>query len=255
MRSYQRSHEFDSRPRGIVRVLIAAPLVAGLSLGLPSLARADAAKPSGKLVCDRVIDDFRKSVVGSFPLGWRTKDEDDMPIAKSKALYVVEKDGKRNVLRARYRDKAITIGKSIKGWDLEAYPVLRWEWKAIELPKGGNEDSMTRNDCAAAVYTFWDIGFPFYVDSVKYSWSSSLKLGAELKKRLGHDHVRVMASGAQALGQWRTVSVDVRADYLRLFDKEQPSAPAGIAVLTDADATESTAEAYYADFRLCRYQR
>ncbi len=229
-------------------------LVAGVSLSRPSIAQTEPSKSSGELVCDRIVDDFRKSKVGDFPVGWRTKDEDDMPLAKSKQLYVVEKDGKRNVLRARARDEAVTIGKSIKGWDLDAYPVLRWEWKAVELPKGGNEDSLAKNDCAASVYAFWDIGFPFYVDSVKYSWSTSLKVGTELKKRLGHDYVRVMTSGAQSLGQWRTITVDLRADYLRMFDKERASPPAGIAILTDADATESTAEAYYANFRLCRYK-
>jgi hypothetical protein len=254
MQSGPHARRFHSPPRSGIGTSIAALLIAGLALGRPTVARADSPKASGKLVCDRIVDDFRKSTVGAFPLGWRTKDDDDMPLAKQNQLYVVEKDANRNVLRARSRDKAITIGKNIKGWDLDAYPVLRWEWKAIELPKGGNEDSLSSNDCAASVYTFWDIGFPFYVDSVKYTWSSSLKLGTELKKRLGHDHVRVMASGTQALGKWRTVVVDVRADYLRLFGKEKPSSPTGIAVLTDADATESTAEAYYADFRLCRYQ-
>jgi hypothetical protein len=237
--------------RWLTRGALALPL-AGLGFLLPS---AQAAPGQDKLVCDRVIDDFTGSKVGAFPAGWRTKDASEMPLAKSKNLYVVEADGKRRVLHAVFRDEAITIGKSVPGWDLEAYPVLQWQWKAITLPNGGNEDSMSANDCAASVYSLWDIGFPFYVDSLKYTWSSTLKVGTDLKKRLGHDYVRVMQSGVAARARWQTVRANVKDDHSRLFGEKEPRAPSGIAVLTDADATESEAEAYYADFRLCRYQR
>lgn len=222
-------------------------MVLGVGVGLPSPAAAE------RLVCDRLIDDFRGSAVGSFPKGWRTKEADEMPFARSNNLYVVAKQGKRKVLHAVFKDKAITIGKSIKGWNLDDYPVLQWQWKAVKLPKGGNEDSLGSNDCAASVYTFWDIGFPFYVDSLKYSWSSTLPKGTVVKKRLGHDFVRVLESGSSALSQWQTVRVNVKEDHKRLFEKQQARVPSGIAILTDADATESAAEAYYADFRLCRY--
>lgn len=213
------------------------------------------AQPSAnkRLVCDRIVDNFSRSKVGEFPVGWRTKEASEMPVAQAKQMFVVRQDGKRKVLHARYRERAITIGKSMQGWDLDQYPVLQWQWKAIKLPKGGNEDSMSHNDCGASVYTFWDIGFPFYVDSIKYTWSSTLKPGTELKKRLGHDYVHVVQSGTAALGQWRTVQVNLRSDHQRLFAEDKPRPPSGIAVLSDADATESEAEAYYADFRLCRY--
>ncbi len=233
-----------------------ALVAAAVTIGPPlfySQTQAEPKRGGSRLVCDWLIDDFSASRPGHFPVGWRTKDPDDMPLARDKRLYEVEQDGNRRVLHATYRDEAITIGKKVQGWNLAEYPVLSWEWKAIKLPKGGNEDSVGSNDCAAAVYAFWDIGFPFYVDSAKYSWSSTLKIGRELKKRLGHDHVRVTASGLAASGQWQKVQVDLRKDHERWFGKELRS-PSGIAVLTDADATESEAEAYYADFRLCRYR-
>jgi hypothetical protein len=204
-----------------------------------------------KLVCDRVVDDFKSSAPGSFPKGWQTKDQDEMPFAKAKHLYMVEQHGNRRVLHATYREQAITIGRRIENWNLDEYPVLEWQWKAIQLPKGGNENSLGNNDCGAAVYAIWDIGFPFYVDSLKYSWSSTLPVGKHVSKRLGHDHVLVTESGAKRVGQWQTVRVDVRRDHQRFFGKEARK-PRGIALLSDADATNSSAEAYYADFKLCR---
>lgn len=219
-----------------------------------SLALADTEAPVRELVCDYMLENFSASKVGQFPVGWRTRDADQMPLVQQKQIYVVAKEGKRKVLHARYRDTAITIGKSVKGWNLDDYPVLQWQWKAVKLPTGGNEDRHGKNDCAASIYSFWDIGFPFQVDSVKYTWSSTLKVGTQLRKRLGHDYVRVLESGTRALSQWRTMRVNLKEDHRRLFGKQQTRHPSGIALLTDADATNSEAEAYYADFRLCRYR-
>ena len=240
----------------VVRAL-AAPALAALvasALVLTFAADAEAAPPAtpAKVVCDRVLEDFSASKLGAFPTGWRSKEASEMTLATQDARFVVEQDGARKVLHATYRDQAITIGKAFDGWDLNKYPVLQFQWKASKLPKGGNEDSMSQNDCGAAVYGFWDIGFPFSVNSIKYSWSSTLKVGTEISKRLGHDFVRVMQSGQSGIGQWHTVRIDVRSDYQRLFKTGNSPAPSGIAVLTDADATSSEAEAYYADFRLCR---
>lgn len=216
-----------------------------------SAAAAPATAPA-KVVCDRVLENFSSSKVGGFPNGWRTKEADQMALAVQAGRFVVEQEGGRKVLHVTHRDQAITIGKAFDGWDPKQHPVLQFQWKAAKLPTGGNEDSMSQNDCAAAVYGFWDIGFPFKVNSVKYTWSSTLKVGTEISKRLGHDFVRVLQSGSAGVGQWHTVRVDVRSDYRRLFKTDEAPAPNGIAVLTDADATGSEAEAYYADFRLCR---
>jgi len=238
----------------VVRALLAASVPLAPALVLTFSEDSVAAPPAtpAKVVCDRVLEDFSASKVGAFPTGWRSKEASEMSLATASGRFVVEQDGARKVLHATYRDQAITIGKAFDGWDLNQYPVLQFQWKASKLPKGGNEDSMSHNDCAAAVYGFWDIGFPFSVNSIKYSWSSTLKVGTEISKRLGHDFVRVMQSGESGVGQWHTVRIDVRSDYQRLFKTGDLPGPSGIAVLTDADATRSEAEAYYADFRLCR---
>jgi hypothetical protein len=54
------------------------------------------------------------------------------------------------------------------------------------------------------------------------------------------------------LGEWVDEHVNVRDDYLRYFEVSEVPKPAGIAVLTDSDDTESSAQGDYANFRVCR---
>jgi hypothetical protein len=79
-----------------------------------------------------------------------------------------------------------------------------------------------------------------------------LPVGTRSSKRLGYDQMLVVESGQDRVGSWQTVRVDVRAHYRAFFGRDDSASPTGIAVMTDADATASHAEAYYADFRLCR---
>jgi hypothetical protein len=204
------------------------------------------------VVCDRPIEDFSSSRVGHFPTGWRTRDPDEMPRAQARHLYQVESVEGRHVLHARYAAEAITIGRKVANWNLDEYPILQWRWKAVTLPRGGNERHSRTNDSAAGVYVIWDVGFPFRVEGIKYAWSTTIDVGGRYSKRLAHDQLLVVESGTQRAGTWVTVRVDVRAHRKKFFDEDAAEPPDGIAVLTDADATASSASAYYADFALCR---
>lgn len=219
---------------------------------------ANSATPPGpraqpiRLVCDRVIDDFSSDQIGSFPSGWGTRKDKHKARAEARGDYVVEDvDGER-VLRARYKGSAITIGRPVPNWDLERYPFLQWRWKAISLPVGGNEKHRRSNDSAAGIYAIWKVGFPFHIDGIKYAWSTTLSEGSRYSKRFGHDQLLVVESGKTSDASWKTERVNVLKDHREFFDRESPRSPAGIALLTDADATNSSAEALYADFRLCR---
>jgi hypothetical protein len=203
-------------------------------------------------VCDRVVEDFSSGAEGEFPAGWRTREEEDLPLAKQQKLWVVESAEGRRVLRGRFVEKAVTIARPVPDWDLDQHPILSWEWKAVTLPAGADETRANKNDSAASVYVIWEIGFPFMVDGIRYAWSSTLPVGTRASKRLGHDKIVIVESGPDPAGGWRRVQVDVRSDHAELFSRDRARPPAGIALLTDADATRSEAEAYYADFRLCR---
>ena len=202
-------------------------------------------------MCDRIVEDFSSSTPGEFPSGWHAQGGDDPAGVLGKSLYVVEEQAGQRVLHAKFLRETVTIARVVPDWSLEERPILQWKWKAVSLPDGGRETDSSLNDTGAAVYAIWKIGFPFYLRGIKYAWSSTLPVGTRSSKRLGYDQMLVVESGPERIGTWQTVRVDVRANYREFFGRDDADSPTGIAVMTDADATSSQAEAYYADFRLC----
>jgi len=206
-----------------------------------------------KLVCDRVVEDFADDTLGAFPKDWQVRDSDQQDLA-AKTYEVVEVDGGR-ALHGTWQAETVTIGLVLKDWDLNRHPVLRYRWKVMQLPAGADETRDDLNDTAAAVYASWKVGFPMMVRGIKYAWSTSLAEGTRTSKRMKHDQMLVMGSGDTHLGEWRTVEVDVQMHALTFFEeKGGVGNPDGIAVMTDADSTGTSAEAYFADFELCHYE-
>jgi Protein of unknown function (DUF3047) len=65
------------------------------------------------------------------------------------------------------------------------------------------------------------------------------------------DRVRkiVIESGASRVGQWLHYERDLRADFQRAFG-EEPGPLIGVALMTDADNTASSASGQYGEVRL-----
>lgn len=204
------------------------------------------------VICDRVLDDFSAGPEGSFPVGWETHPSSALDRTKKEGSYRVVRHEGRRVLHARSGGDEVSIGLGVEGWDLERHPIVEWEWKAVRLPSGADESQGGRQDTAAAVTAVWMIGLPFVVRRLGYSYSSALPVGSRVSSRFGYDRLLVVDSGAEHVGQWRRVRVDLREHYRRFFDRTDAEAPTGIALTTDADDTGSRAEAYYANLRLCR---
>jgi len=62
----------------------------------------------------------------------------------------------------------------------------------------------------------------------------------------------VLRSGTEGKGEWVEERVNVLEDYEKYFETSEAPRPAGIAVLTDADDTGSSAQGDYARFRACK---
>jgi hypothetical protein len=86
---------------------------------------------------------------------------------------------------------------------------------------------------------------------VKYIWSERVPVGTRLSSNGGLTQVRVLESGTAKRGQWVDVRVNVRDDWRAYFEEKDVPKPAGIAVLTDSDDTDSSAQGDYAKFRAC----
>jgi hypothetical protein len=199
--------------------------------------------PAGAADCI-LIDDFSKDKVGEFPVDWKPRKEE------GRAVYSVREEEGRRFLHAASRGIGIQAGREL-AWDLDAYPILAWSWRAVEFPKGSDERKSATNDSAVSVYALFP-GPMGTVKSVKYIWSRVVPVGTRLTSSAGSTQVRVLRSGADQAGQWLDEQADVREDYRTLFGVAKPPKPAGIAVLTDSDDTKSSAQGDYVNFRICR---
>jgi hypothetical protein len=246
--------------------------VRALSLGIAAIAAALAAPVRAEQCI--VLEDFSSSTLSSFPTGWQPREE------AGRNVYVVVKEGDMLFVRAkatgpRSAGNGIEADRPVK-WNIEEYPILRWQWRPRVFPRGANEHT-GKDDSALGVYIGFcppedlalcerslkgqlglsdRIALPKLfltkgVGSLKYIWSEPLAKEFEFDK--GRKAVKVLESGVPTnRDQWVEERVNIASDYRRRFGVQKLLNPIGLSILTDADDTKSLAEGHYADFKLCR---
>jgi len=191
-----------------------------------------------------VLENFASSVVGAFPVGWAVRAEEGRPV------YTVREEDGRRFLHATVRGLGIQAGMK-REWDLARYPVLTWSWRPWEFPAGADERTWGGNDSVLAVYLLVASSSLLGPRAVKYIWSEKVPVGTRLSSNMGQTQVRVLESGTGRRGEWVEERVNALRDFRAYFAESAIPVPAGIAVLTDADDTRSSAQGDYADFQAC----
>src|SRR4029450_2634538 len=175
----------------------------------------------------KTIEDFSKAKVGEFPADCKPRKD-----SGKDAYRVMEEPGLR-FLRAVVRGLGVQAAKQYE-WDLEAYPVLAWSWRARGV---------------SLLVPYARVAGP---KAIKYIWSERVPVGTRLSSNAGLTQVRVLRSGPPAKkGEWVEERVNARDDYNKYFDVQETPKPAGIAVLTDSDDTSSTPQGNSPRFRAC----
>lgn len=208
--------------------------------------RADHPQRRGDVQPSIIIEDFDNSEVGGFPLTWKAwRGDDDL----ARNMYKVRDENGNRYLHAAEDGSSTIIRKQLSEWDANEYPVLSWRWRARVLPKDGDERIGSRNDSSVAVYVVLDQNFVGVPKTLKYVWSTTLPVGTYHRRDgIGRPHVIVLESGKDKLGRWVEESVDVHADYVRIFGKNPPRKAVGIGILTDGNATGTDSQGDYDDF-------
>lgn len=205
-----------------------------------------------------VVDDFEEYAVGVPPYQWkrphkRSRSLLDLPHVLERDndyFEIVQEEGSKRA-RAYTKDESVQIVR-LNGdgyrWDLHTHPRLAWSWRAKQLPAGAREDNDATNDTGAAVYVTFDskdwLGRP---RSIKYTYSSSLPVGATAK--FGPLMVVVVSSAADGIDKWIHIERDVAADYQLLFNRDAPE-PGYIMLWSDSDNTKGVADVYFDDIEL-----
>jgi hypothetical protein len=168
--------------------------------------------------------------------------------------YTVVEDPEGNYIHGAYAPPAET---AVLGWAVpeklrHAVSRVRWRWRAITLPVGGNECVSGKNDSAGVVYLTFKRGWSWY--SLKYVWSSVAPRGVTCDKRrnvLSAQDTVIVESGGP-LERWRTVELDLEAEFRRHFEKEHRSEERpefmGIGIMSDGDQTHSPSAADFGGF-------
>jgi hypothetical protein len=190
------------------------------------------------------IDNFSKGKVGEFPPDWKPRKD-----SGREAYSIQEADGLR-FLHAVAKNLGIQAARQYE-WDPKAYPMLAWSWRPIEFPKGSDERQSKTNDSAVSVYAVFPHS-PWSVKALKYIWSAVVPVGTRLTSSAGLTQVLVLRSGTEKKGVWAEERVNVFENYKKFFDETETPKASGIAVLTDSDDTNSTAQGDYANFRVCK---
>ncbi|NBB87587.1 MAG: DUF3047 domain-containing protein [Bacteroidetes bacterium] len=207
-----------------------------------------------------IVEDFQDVPVGEVPENWGYAERDgsltsmEEKMGEDVRFYVVEEDGEK-MLRGESHGRSLRMSLPANGehggirWDLEAYPRLRWSWRAHELPEGAREDRSGLNDTGAALYVTFETNWLGIPRSIKYTYSSTLPVGTVVE--FTGLRVIVVSSGADDHGdRWLTIERDVVQDYKNVFGRTAPEVPIGISVWTDSTETDTSSEVDFGTIEL-----
>lgn len=170
--------------------------------------------------------------------------------------YQVIEDSEGDFIRSLYKPpyKTAVVATEIPERLRQKTSLIRWKWRALALPKGGNECRPGFADSPAAVYVTFKRGLKWY--SLKYVWSAGAAKGQTCDKKrnpfVAQDTIVLETGGPTA--DWRSVEIDPRAEFRLRFEGGNPSADVpdlvGIGIMSDGDQTQSLSSADYGHFEL-----
>ena len=181
---------------------------------------------------------------------WRVVERESGPVNYYR---VVTEDG-RSFVRSEYRPpyETTVLGYELDAQTRETARGLSWKWRALTLPKGGDECASGRGDSAAVVYVSWRRGLRYY--TIKYVWSAVGRKGSVCDQKrnpfVAQDTV-ILETGETNV--WKSERIDLHAEFLRHFaDGDDTNVPSfvGVGIMSDGDQTGSAGSADFADFQV-----
>lgn len=138
----------------------------------------------------------------------------------------------------------------------EENPMFSWSWKVTEFPNKSNTNTkdngwIERDDYAARVYVIFPHWNFMKIKSIEYIWHEKLPVGTVLTSPYFNNIKLIVAeSGTNHLNTWIDEEHNIYEDYKKAFGKKPSRKIGAIALMTDADNTSSTAEAFYKNIKI-----
>ena len=181
-----------------------------------------------------IVVDFSREK-DTVPQGWELSENE------GKADLGLVSDTVGQVLRLRSASSSFAIQKPVD-IDLRQTPILAWQWKVAELPKGGNFFASSTDDQAAQLVLAFS-----WRRFITYIWDSTAPAGTMAdapSPALRSVKAVVVRSGETNKGAWITETRNVREDYKRLFGEEAEKV-VGVRIQINSQHTKSQAESFW----------
>lgn len=173
-------------------------------------------------------------------------------VLNGKVDYQLMKDGEEGYVDAVSKKACSALYYRI-GYKLTEYPYLRWKWRIVQFPDKSNVvTEEQKNDYAARVYVI----FPSLTFSlskfIEYVWDESLPVGTVFNNPKGENiKIIVVQKGKEAENDgWAVNTRNVYEDYINVFGEKPGSKVGAIAIMCDADNTETNAESLFDDITI-----
>jgi hypothetical protein len=181
----------------------------------------------------------------------------------NQSWYELVEDGGKTVLKGSAQKDSASGLLHFIDLDPRERPIFSWRWKVMDLAPStvAPDDSPVRlmvsfeGDYAKLPFSdrvFYDqfrllTGQQLPYAGVMYVWGSKTPRGGVAPNHYT-SRIKMIAveSGRERLGQWLEESRNVAEDYRKLFG-EEPGRIVSVGLMTEADGSDRTLEAYYGD--------
>lgn len=178
-----------------------------------------------------------KSVTG----GWHYKGK---PFTKDIEFSIAKVDGVR-VLKVASQKSSGTILYDLSTIDLKKYPLMRWKWMAVKLPRGGCATDPKRDDQVLAIYA--GAGRP-RTHSVAFRWETVTPKGTKGQSRYGLGMVLVnwfvLRNRRDKLNTWYVEEVNLFEHLQRIFPRGIPEKDLALSITGNSQYTQSDSLGY-----------
>jgi hypothetical protein len=181
---------------------------------------------------------------------WRVVERESGP----DNYYTVVRDPVLPFVHASYRppQETTVLGFQVPDAVRSKARVVRWRWRAITLPRGGNECDSQKADSAAVVYLTFKRMLRWY--TLKYVWSAVGPRAATCDRKRSPFSAQdtIILESGPPLDTWKDEEIDLATEYRNHFEGGKADADVpdfvGIGIMTDGDQTGSESSADYTGF-------
>lgn len=175
-------------------------------------------------------------------------------IFKGKVVYNIEKDKDLSYVKARSIGSASALYYKIKMDVKTKRPILKWLWRVEKFPVKTAPESLEtagEDDFAGRVYVIFPAMFILNSHVVEYIWAEKLPTGTTGTSPYSNNiKLIVLKSGPSKDGKFISEERDVVADYIKLFGKPPERDIGAVAFMTNAEHTNTSADAMYDEIEL-----